>query len=167
MSQVLLVLFLEVFFEYENVLGGDILEAFLSLIDLEVLLLGEFNKGCPVVSNHVDLILVLLFDLIFVHSEHTELLDNFDDSQLHIHGSLANVIDDFEQVFDGLNGLHIALQLFFVLLSLKNDALQVLDGNVREDFTKGIQPQLNCIVGTRNDFVVVNEDQIVLLGHIV
>ena len=106
---------------------------------------------------------MLRVDSVFVHFEDTELLDNFNNSQLHIHGDLADVINNFEQALDSFDGLDIGLEFLLVGCSIVDHLVQVFDSNFGEHFTKSVQPVLNLIVSTLDDLRVIDQNQIVLL----
>lgn len=129
-----LVLFLQLLLELEDILRSYLGKTFLEFIHLEVLLFGEISESRPVFSDHVDLVLVLLLNFVFVHLENTELLDNLIDVELHIHGLHANRVDHVKQVLDCIDSLDVTLKLGLVSLCLLNDFLQVTDGKVQKNF---------------------------------
>ena len=93
-SHVPFILLLELFLESKDVTLSDLSEAFLQFVNLEVLLLGKLNKESPVLSNHVDLILRLLFNRVLVHLKDAELLHHLRNLQLHVHGVFPDFVDD-------------------------------------------------------------------------
>jgi len=73
-SNVSFIFLLELLLEDENVTLGDFSETLLQFVDFEVLLLGKLDQKRPVLSDHVNLFLRLLFDSVLVHLKDAELL---------------------------------------------------------------------------------------------
>ena len=105
---------------------------------------------------------MFLLNLILVHLEDAELLDDFSDLELHVHRVLTNLIDDIEKIFDSIDRLNIALQLLFILVSLTDHLSEIPDSNVLKDLTKGVEPELYLLVGTVNNLLIVDENEVVL-----
>ena len=165
-SHIEFVLLLQLLFELEDIARSYFGKTFLEFIHFEVLLLGEISESSPVFSDHVDLVLVLLLNFVFVHLEDTELLDNLIDVELHIHGLHTNRVDHVKQVLDCVDSLDVTLELGLVSLCLLNDFLQVTDGKVQKNFAKGIKPFLNLFVRLLDNFAVIDKDEEVLNLHL-
>jgi len=166
MRDILLELLLDLLLESSDISFRGNFEALFECVDLEVLLLGELDKTFPVVLDLVDLVLMLLelflLEIVLVHLEDAELLNDLCNLQLHIHGVLADIVDDVQQVLDRVDPLNITLQLLIVGLCLVDNSDEIPDGNVGKDFAQRVEPELHLCIGTINDLLVVNEDEVVL-----
>ena len=126
------------------------------------MLFSKLDEIGPILSDHVNLVLVLLLNLVLVHLEDAELLDNLCNLELYIHRVLADLVDHIQEVLDRVNGRNIALELLLVGVCLSDDGREVPDSNVLEDLAEGVEPELNLLVGTIDNLLVVDEDEIVL-----
>lgn len=94
---------------------------------------------------------MLLLNRVLVHFEDSKLLNDLSNSQFHVHGSLADFVDYIKQCLNLVDLIWRTFELLHVSLGLLVYGYEVLNGNIAEDFTKGVNPLLDLIFGIRND----------------
>lgn len=75
----------------------------LEIVDLEVSLVSVVNEILPVGHQGVDFLLGFGLDLVVKHVEDSELLLNFNNLELHVHGDIFDLADDLKERLQQFN----------------------------------------------------------------
>jgi hypothetical protein len=133
------------------------------VIDLEVSSVGEVDKGLPVGHQSVNLLLNLGFDLVVVHIQNSELLLHFNNLELHIHRNILDLTDNLQQTLEQVEGAHLSVQVFVVLVRLFNDLSQLFACNSFKRVSQDGKPLVDLLNSLEMQVRIIDQNNIVVL----